>query len=289
MSERALILYFSGTGNTWLMADEIAKEFARRGVQSDLAALEQVPRNLDTAPYSIVGIGFPVYAWCFPSNMRRFLKRIPTAQGKRAFVFSTMQKSSWGSEALTARYLERKGYRVVSARAFLVVNNETIYYGPADPCDPWTSKMIENMKAQAPFFVSEILSGKGEIERNNALQVLASQLTGVGFDLLDGYLASRNFRILENCTRCGLCERICPEANIYESLTTPRFRNRCLMCERCVNFCPEKAIVHPLRRIPYTDIRYQAAGYRPPRLRRPTKKALEPNVDVVPELVTENE
>jgi len=268
------------------MADAIAREFEKRNVNAELLALEQVPRNIDLSSYSYIGIGFPVYAWCFPSNVRRFLKRIPSAHGHRAFVFSTMQDKSWGSEALTARYLKRKGFAVVSARAFLVVNNETIYYGPADPRDRWTLKMIEEMKSKAPSFVEEILSGRGEIERNDILNVLASQLTGLGFDLLDGYLASRNFRILEGCTRCGICERVCPEDNIFGSLSWPQFRNRCLMCERCVNYCPQKVIVHPLHRIPHTDIRYQAPGFRPPMLRKPTELESDVYVDheVVPGL-----
>lgn len=282
-SDKALIIYFTGTGNTWLMADAICGEFEKHGVPADLKTLEETPRDLDISPYSILGIGFPVYAWCFPSNIRRFLKRMPAGQDRCAFVFSTIQDSSWGSEALTARYLKRRGYNVVSARTFLAVNNETIYYGPADPRDPGTIDTLEYMKARAPSFVAEILSGKGEIERNAVFSVLASQLTGMGFDLLDGYLASRNFRVLDTCNRCGICERICPENNIFGSLTWPVFRNRCLMCERCVNFCPQKAIIHPIRRLD-TDIRYQAPGYVPPRLRKPTRWEFEPETVGEPEL-----
>lgn len=279
--QRALILYFSGTGNTWIMASAIAREFERSGVSADLLALEQAPGNLDLSGYDMLGLGFPIYAWCFPSNVRRFLERLPRVTGKRAFVFSTMQSSSLGSEALAARYLKYKGFEVLSARAFLVVNNETIYYGPADPRDSWTLDMIEQMKAKAPEFVREILSGTGVIERNNPFYVFCSQLTGIGFDLLDGWLASRNFRITEDCTACGVCERICPEGNIAEALSWPGFRNRCLMCERCVNFCPMKAIIHPLHRAPHSDVRYCAPGYRPPLLRKPTER--------LPEVVAEPE
>lgn len=278
---KVLILYFSGTGNTWIMASAIAEEFERRGVSAALLALEQTPGNLDLSGYDMLGLGFPIYAWCFPSNVRRFLSRLKRVRGKRAFVFSTMQSASLGSEALAARYLKYKGFDVVSARAFLVANNETIYYGPADPQDSWTLDMIDGMKARAPEFVREILSGTGVIERDNAFHVLLSQITGIGFDLLDGWLASRNFRITEDCNSCGLCERICPEANITQALTWPGFRNRCLMCERCVNFCPMKAIIHPLHRAPYSDVRYRAPGYRPPLMRKPSQR--------LPEAVTEPE
>jgi len=288
MEPKALICYFSGTGNTWIMANAIGKEFGKRGVKADLLALEQAPRNLDFSPYSIIGIGFPVYAWCFPSNVRRFFKKIPHGEGRRAFVFSTIQSSSLGAEALAARYLEHKGYSVACARTFLAVNNESIYYGPADPRSPRTLEILKDMKARAPAFVTEILSGSGEIERNSTLAVLTSQLTGMGFDLLDGWVASRNFHVTEDCTRCGICEKICPEDNIYASLTFPQFRNRCLMCERCVNFCPVKAITHPVSRVD-TDIRYQAPGYRPPILRKPSqleaKFFTEPESVVYPEMV----
>ena len=293
-ADRALIICFSGTGNTWLMASSIAQEFTRRGVPADLLALEQAPARLALSSYTILGLGFPVYAWCFPSNVRRFLKKLPAAEGKRAFVFSTMQDASLGSEALAARYLKYKGFDVVAARAFLVVNNENIYFGPADPRDPWTLQMIEAMKAKAPGFVDGILSGRGEIERNSPLHVILSQLAGIGFDLLDGWLASRNFTVTEDCTSCGVCEKICPEGNIYGSLTWPRFKNRCLMCERCVNFCPQKALLHPLHRAPYSDTRYRAPGYKPPVLRKPSELVVEgfeelDEVESVPELTPEEE
>lgn len=269
--QRVLILYFSGTGNTWVMAWAIAKEFERRGVRADLLALEQAPDNLDFSSYTMIGMGFPVYAWCFPSNVRRFIKKLPQGQGRRAFVFSTIQGGSLGSEALLGRYLEKKGYRVVAGRAFLAVNNETIYFGPADPKNPYTIEMIRRMKSEAPAFVEKILSDKGVVERNSPFYVMLSEFAGVIFDLLDGYLASRNFGIEQSCTRCGICEQICPVHNIYASLVWPRFRNRCLMCERCVNFCPAGAIIHPIRRV-NTDVRYHAPGYIPPILREPSLK-----------------
>jgi ferredoxin len=252
------------------MASAIAKAFERRGVSADLAALEQTPSDFDLSGYDIVGLGFPIYAWCFPSNVRRFIKNLPKGEGRRAFVFSTIQGSSLGSEALAARYLEKKGYRVVAGRTFLAVNNETIYFGPADADDPCTIEMLERMRSRAPAFVEGILSGDGVIERNNLFCVMLSEFSGIIFDFLDGWLASRNFRITEDCNSCGLCERICPTGNIFASLTWPRFRNRCLMCERCVNFCPRVAITHPLRRV-NTNVRYQAPGYIPPILRSPSR------------------
>jgi ferredoxin len=275
------------------MAEEIAREMERRGIKADLEAIEQAPAKLDFSRYGIIGLGFPIYAWCFPSNVRRFLRRFPRVKDKKAFIFSTMQDESLGSEALAGRYLKRLGYNVAAAKPFITANNETIYFGPEDLRDSSTILKIERMKARAPRFVEEILSERGEIEHNTPLYVSLSQVSGMAFDLLDGYLASRNFRITSDCTSCGLCEKICPEANIYGSLTWPQFRNRCLMCERCVSFCPQKAIIHPLHRAKYTDIRYRAPGYRPPILRRPTRWVFEgertPERELAPEFVRDKD
>lgn len=291
--DRTVIFYFTGTGNTWLMAEEIAREMERRGVETNLEAIEQASAQLDISRYGIVGLGFPIYAWCFPSNVRRFLRKFPKVNGKKAFIFSTMQDESLGSEALAGRYLKRLGYNVIAARPFITANNETIYFGPEDARDPSTISKIERMKARAPRFVEEILSGRGEIEHNTPLYISLSQVSGMAFDLLDGYLASRNLRITPDCTSCGLCEKICPEANIYGSLTWPQFRNRCLMCERCVSFCPQKAIIHPLHRAKHTDIRYRAPGYRPPVLRKPTRWVFEgertPEHELAPEYVSDKD
>lgn len=43
------------------------------------------------------------------------------------------------------------------------------------------------------------------------------------------------------CTKCGLCENLCPVSNIKLN-EKPIHKNRCQFCMRCIASCPQKAI-----------------------------------------------
>ncbi|MBD3286620.1 hypothetical protein GF359_08535 [candidate division WOR-3 bacterium] len=263
---KALIAYFTGTGNTWFLADCLAKELRDKSIQTDITALEHI-NKVDLSTCDLLGLGFPVYAGCIPYNVWGFVRRLKPVAGKRAFVFSTKAQATAGSESLLARLLILKGYRVLAARSFIAPSNETLLFGPEDVTRPEVRAKLERLRHRVPGFVERMLSGNGVIEKNNTFMLLSSILSGFSFYLSTGYVS--NLLVTDDCTRCGLCEQICPAGNILSSLTRPRFRNRCVVCERCVSFCPEKAIVHPVTFV-RTSLRYRVPGYTPPVLRKPT-------------------
>jgi ferredoxin len=54
--------------------------------------------------------------------------------------------------------------------------------------------------------------------------------------------ADRNFSVDDTCTRCGLCERICPVGDIDRVDGKPTWLGRCEQCFACLHGCPEAAI-----------------------------------------------
>jgi len=52
----------------------------------------------------------------------------------------------------------------------------------------------------------------------------------------------KRFYANENCTHCGICQRICPSGNITVTQDDVSFDNKCYLCLRCIHQCPEKAI-----------------------------------------------
>ena len=53
------------------------------------------------------------------------------------------------------------------------------------------------------------------------------------------------FRINENCTNCGICERICPADNIRMDSGPVRL-HKCENCFACYHWCPQNAVGGPL-------------------------------------------
>jgi len=270
---RAVIFYFSGTGNTWLAASRIAQELKRHGVSSDLAALEETSGVPDISDYDMVGIGYPVYSFAIPGYVHRFLKkRLPAGEGRKAFVFSTMGGGTFGSEALASFLLRRRGYRVIAARPFIAPTNDMVLIGSQAPDSPLAKASIAGLLADVSSWVRQMLEGKAGISGDNPMMKLGAAALGFAFSKMISFHAfSMPFWFLkadERCTRCGLCERICPVGNIKGSLSNPRFGTRCIFCERCLNLCPHNAVHFLLsRRRP----QYRAPGFTPPLLRAATR------------------
>ncbi len=304
--EKALILYFSGTGNTWLAASEIADALRERGIATDLVALERATSTFPDSDYTLIGIGFPIYGCTSPMMVYDYVKKMPRVVrsrgavrsggapgevaagsrmgptsfrergeggGKKAFVFSTMGAVTYGSEAMIARMLSRKGYDVLAGRALVAPYNDRFLYVPEPdyPGAPHTEKKIRDLRMASRELVRDILEGKGRIERNTAVMIWASLavqfLLKFFVPLLYICVPYLKFQAGIDCTSCGLCERICPKGNIRSSLARPRIGHRCEVCERCANFCPQVAVRFGM---PLEFVQYRAPGYRPPFLRKPT-------------------
>lgn len=269
MKEHALIVYFSGTGNTWLAADAIAKRIEKRGIPADLLRLEEAPQRLDISNYSLLGLGYPMCGNTSPLNFKGFIRNLPASEGMLVFVFATMAFAAMGSHSLFAEKLAARGYKVLGGRYFLAANNESSALGPSDPAAPEIIDWLDRIKKEAGDFADEVLRGESGLDEKDSSLKKASLIIGsfVGFAIK--HFAWRNARVTSLCKNCGLCEEICPQGSISNSLVKPRFGKSCIRCERCVNFCPSKAIMHPFRLVD-TDLRYRAPGYKPPILRKPT-------------------
>jgi flavodoxin len=78
---RALVTYFSWTGNTRKIAEAIHGALAGN---TDILPMEKVG---DLSPYGLVFVGFPVQSHSVPFKVEEFLKGVPA--GKKIALFST--------------------------------------------------------------------------------------------------------------------------------------------------------------------------------------------------------
>ncbi|MDH6365696.1 MinD superfamily P-loop ATPase [Enterococcus sp. PF1-24] len=53
----------------------------------------------------------------------------------------------------------------------------------------------------------------------------------------------KNFNISEACTKCGICQKVCPVNNIdVDEERNPVFKHHCEQCLACIQNCPARAI-----------------------------------------------
>ncbi len=134
--------------------------------------------------------------------------------------------------------LEQKGYRPVGARQIVMPGNY-LFVKPREACE----KRITKGLRQAERYAQELLDGTARWRR---LSHIPYRWVHSFWEKVERS-ANRDglkFKVNEvTCTKCGLCSRLCPVANIVLK-EYPRFGGACQQCQRCIAYCPARAITH---------------------------------------------
>ena len=120
--ERADIYYFSGTGNTLLVARRIAETLGRHDVTVDLHRIE-ASKASETTGDGLLGLGFPVAVQGTYPCVWEFLDQLPEGNGRHAFMFDTLMAFSGGIVGPVKKLLLAKGYDPVGAAEIRMPNN----------------------------------------------------------------------------------------------------------------------------------------------------------------------
>ena len=130
---KALILYWSATGNTKKVADTIAQTLKQQGVSVNMVNVEEAS-GLDLYGHDLVFIGAPSYSWLPPKPVQHFLEEkrqyhnergdiklcAPKVPGSRAVVFCTYSGPHTGiNEAIPVckymgQFFEHLGFEVLA-------------------------------------------------------------------------------------------------------------------------------------------------------------------------------
>ncbi|MDD5016565.1 MAG: EFR1 family ferrodoxin [Eubacteriales bacterium] len=243
---KAVIFYFSGTGNTWWVADKIKKQLDSKNINADIVSIDSVDRKkanwwIKTA--DLVFFGWPVYGSDLPEPMKQFIDGLMVInKGKHIHTFCTQMMFSGDGAWLYHKNFEDKGLIIDSAVHFIMPSNVSVLrlLGPPKS-DEKIAKIMEKCGKHVEKHVEGLLMGKVRIQGKH------SGLLGI-LQRVPYRLFFKRFRNLVGvdkslCTRCGLCEKLCPSANIKMN-EYPEFAGQCALCMRCYAFCPEYAITY---------------------------------------------
>lgn len=237
---KILIYYFTGTGNTALCAEALAKSMTGQGAEVDIHPIEafnhsEIP---DPGSYDRIGIGYPVHAWNAPNIVFHFIKRLPLGDGKMTFLFNSVGDPflDGGATVMLRKALNRQGYRVFHESSFVMGANILVSYP-----DEMVKQLYFIAVKRAEKFASEILQG---VERYAYSGILRRIITGFvsGLEHFGVKMIGILYGADKTCDLCGVCVKACPTGNISVKGQRIRFGFKCELCMRCVNKCPKFAI-----------------------------------------------
>jgi flavodoxin/Fe-S-cluster-containing hydrogenase component 2 len=253
---KALVVYYSQTGNTKTLAKAIQAGMGAQLARCDLAALKDVSTQ-DLAEYDIIGLGSPVWHRQEPANVTRFIEfTLSGVEGKHAFTFCT-------HGLLPGRFFARV-VPVMTQRGLSVIGWKNWYCSVSMPEKPkpyFTDGHPDDIDlAEAEAFGKE-MALRSEKIAGGAAQLIPELPRGREYDELYPGVESlgpadpnrkvfvdlRDFDLVINPAKCGypkctVCVDNCPTDSINMTVSPPRIRKSCDRCWFCEQICPRGAI-----------------------------------------------
>lgn len=238
------IYYFSGTGNTAWVVDQLVERLTEMGDKVMAASCEHVAASdVDFTACDAMGIAFPVHASFAPSLVREFIAELPPVEKQPLFAVTTAGYVAGDTAWYAMKPLRAKGYVPFVLANVVVANN--LRLPVLSPIPIPSQEAMARKLARASQKVERLAAYIHRQQRYIEGTGLFGRLLGVGQRLgvrpLEA-LAFKGFFADETCIRCGWCVQHCPVQNIEMTEDGVLFLDQCMLCMRCYSFCPNQAI-----------------------------------------------
>lgn len=223
-----MIWYFSGTGNSRWVAEELAR---RTGDSArDLTKVSGMP----SVQGQVLGVVFPIHAWSVPQVVEEFLRKLA---GTPTYAFAVC---TCGEEVGLALDDLKKNQALDSVWSVVLPSN----YIPGADLEPEDMMRSKFSQAQSKLeTMANHINARESVTdiTRGALPALKTRLIGKGFRAAGR--STRPFSVSKACIGCALCAQDCPAQAIVMVKDRPHWtKPSCYLCTACLNRCPTQAI-----------------------------------------------
>lgn len=228
-----MIFFFSGTGNSRWIAQEIARQTKDEAV--DIAVLRKIGApHYEPAEGETIGFVFPIHAWRVPEIMSDFAGGMKYDESNFVFAVATCGADVGNGLTLFAEKVPAK------ASYTIAMPNNYIKSYPVDS-PKRIEECVRNAKAKLPGISEAILA------KTPAKDILKGKFAGLKTGFIGGAfvnfaLKADKFSVDDTCTSCGKCVTVCPIETISMRGGKPVWGKACTQCTACIHICPVAAI-----------------------------------------------
>ena len=238
-----MIIWFSGTGNSEWVAEQLASALGERmvSVAEALTAGDDIHFTLHDGER--LGFVFPTYSWGPPPVVTEFVEKMQIAGTfSSCFMVTTCGDDIGLSVPIMAKALSRRGFTLLSAHSVQMPNNYINMKGFDVDSDAVRTAKLNAVPSRLHQVTPDIAEQKAVIDVvTGRFAWVKSKIIRPWF--LKNAMSDKKFVVdTDACTHCGACVKNCPMHNITLTDGTPHWNGRCAMCLSCLHRCPARAI-----------------------------------------------
>jgi len=225
-----IIYYFTGTGNSLMAAKRLGEKL---NGNTELRALTNYldMDEIKVDATETVGFVFPIYGGDTPWPVKVAASKMKIPEGVYVFAIGTCNERAAHGVDYFAECTKKYGFTVSYGRPLTMPGNGKYSN------DEENAERLETLDMHLDLYAKGI---------NNRMVGTVG-----GFDFPENTAEGARAKYMgrmpwavdaESCIGCGICENLCPMANIKLEGGLPQFGTECATCYGCFHLCPQEAI-----------------------------------------------
>ncbi len=232
--EETSIYYYSGTGNSYLVAWQMHQTIENSKIYNLLTYGRE---EIKSKAFVII---FPVHMYGVPPVVLEFINKLKV--NSETFIYTVCTCAGIQGETMYHMDEVLKERQLHLAGGYVVKMPRTYIVEFKVQSKKKQLEILKEMKYKVANIAKEI-QGEKQTFRLQKYK-LSKWLYRPIYQrkIRDWNKQDSNFWTSSKCVGCGKCTRLCPVGNIELKDGKVTWKNQCLQCFRCVHGCPKEAI-----------------------------------------------
>jgi ferredoxin len=227
--EASMLLYFTATGNSLLVASKIGGE------------LISMPNAIRESRHEFsddkIGLIFPVFWVSVPPYVAEFIKKAKLSSN---YIFAVMTYGNYdgGASHHLMKIAQQCGISFTYVNTIKMVDN---YLPGFDIKEQMAAEQKKGIDQCLNAIVEDLQASKQYIQKRSAFHTFITNMCAKS-PQGRSYGLCKTFYEKGECIGCKTCEKVCPLHNVHVFEQGPGFGENCMGCLACVHNCPQAAI-----------------------------------------------
>jgi len=246
--ERALVVWYSQTGNTARYGRLLAATMRRAGLKVTSGEVRQVDAG-NLSGYDLIVVGSPVFYYDAPAFVQDWVRSLPELQGMAAAAYVSFGGPEGNQHNAACSILEclvERGGVPVAQKAFMNLGAYPLAWaGDKIKKAPWRNRDLPDRKTYvqvrdyAQYVLEQVAQGQAaEFSKKVTLREISTFFGPIWWTKRS---IDQHYLLADKCVACGLCVEKCPVGAIDLGGYTVN-REACVLCFGCLNNCPVQAV-----------------------------------------------